>query len=714
MSKVGWEAVEHRPIEAKFRKTLVDRAKKRTGYETKEGSSWVVLGDSGLSDKYPKYYVTMPMDSNHYRCSCQNHHGGEYRQICSHILYVILARKGRIALIDHPDSEDEGNVGVEESREAAPGADLPAPADTAVDLDVDVPAPEVLLYPGQPVFPPWVKSFFPHQWEGIQEVVQHFSNGKRAVFLDANTGAGKTLIADSVRRVLQERYRTTERDWCVYTCTTKTLQDQVLRDFPYARVIKGRSNYPTFDRPDDFPTITAETCDAALSRYPACSSCPPNEALFDKEVRHCSQCHPFAACPYQVAKTEAATAQLAVANTSYLLYESNAYNAIFTGMPLVIVDEADMLEQEIMRYVEVVLSDRMLKQLGIGPPRRKTIPSSWVEWASQDALPAIAHKRNLLSPNSKDHNERREHSKWANLHQRFTDLSRVKTDDDGYDYIELEEGWVYTGDRGVHFKPIRVDGYARKLLWEKAKRWLLMSATIISPEIEAQNLGLEDHEWAVVSIDSNFDPRRRPIYIENIAPMSHKNKATSYPPMMSSINDLLDDYPDERVLIHTVSYELTAHTYDYLSRTGHSGRLFTYKNAREREGALNRFLESANGVMLAPSFDRGIDLAGDACRVVVIVKIPFPNLGDKQISARLYSKPRSQGQAWYDMQTIRTLVQMSGRAMRTADDYCEIYILDSQFMEKIYRKRKAMLPEWWKKALVLRGKRKGDKALGAS
>ncbi len=122
---------------------------------------------------------------------------------------------------------------------------------------------------------------------------------------------------------------------------------------------------------------------------------------------------------------------------------------------------------------------------------------------------------------------------------------------------------------------------------------------------------------------------------------------------------------------------------EYLSsRLG--DRAITYRSAKDREKALEDFRKSPNGILIAPSFERGIDLSDDQCRVVVVAKVPFPYLGDKQINKRLYSRG---GQGWYSMQTIRSLVQMTGRAMRHEDDHCEIYIIDRQFMQSVWKRQ---------------------------
>jgi len=46
---------------------------------------------------------------------------------------------------------------------------------------------------------------------------------------------------------------------------------------------------------------------------------------------------------------------------------------------------------------------------------------------------------------------------------------------------------------------------------------------------------------------------------------------------------------------------------------------------------------------------------------------------------------------------------MTGRGMRSESDYCASYILDTQFINSIYRKYRHLLPSWWKEALITQG-----------
>lgn len=205
------------------------------------------------------------------------------------------------------------------------------------------------------------------------------------------------------------------------------------------------------------------------------------------------------------------------------------------------------------------------------------------------------------------------------------------------------------------------------------------------------------HTWNGISVPSTFDPSRRPIYIHPIVAMSRKNEEHARPLIAQAISRVIAKHPDDRILIHTVSYALNRYVENQVRQTDQLFRVVTYNAATEKQRAIDTYLATPAAVFLAPSLDRGIDLPQDDCRVIVICKVPFPSLGDKQISARMHSKG---GQQWYAVRTIRSLVQMTGRGMRSAEDYCESYILDKQFLDNIWRRHKNLLPVWWQQALV--------------
>jgi len=175
--------------------------------------------------------------------------------------------------------------------------------------------------------------------------------------------------------------------------------------------------------------------------------------------------------------------------------------------------------------------------------------------------------------------------------------------------------------------------------------------------------------------------------------MSRKELDASITPICAAINKILATRYG-RTLIHTVSYDLNK----AINQRIHQTRpVFTYATSAAKQQAIEGYLSHPDSILLAPSLDRGIDLPQEYCRHIIVPKIPFPSLGDKQVSARLYSRG---GRLWYSVKTIRSLVQMTGRGFRSEDDECSSYILDKNFLTNIWRQSKHLLPEWWKEALV--------------
>jgi len=558
---------------------------------------------------------------------------------------------------------------------------------------------------GDPPLPPWVTSFRPSQLDAVEEIVENIDNGVRFNILDAPTGTGKTLIGEMVRRQIGGARRG------IYVCTTKTLQDQFAADFPYAKVLKGRANYPTLDHPhlfnDRFKPLTAGDCTKRKTELPACSGCDMGE-ITEEKVLHCENCHPWYRCPYEQAKIQAIQHPLAVTNTAYFLGESNSVGRIADKRDLTIVDECDTLESILMGQVEVSLSARFRKKYDIDVPQQKTKPESWLEWCEYEALPKIGRAiEKMQNPRTVD--EIKELRTLNNALHRLSIMHSQMTDEHGV-------GWIYSGmdddgfkarkrssradEENCEFKPVRVDAVAGDFVWQHGKNWLLMSGTIIDPHEFVESLGITE-EWALVKVPNVFPAENRPVHIAPVASMTNKEKETAWPLMVEGIAAVCRLHPDERVLVHTVSYAFTQYVFDVLRKTDLMKRLVVYSGARDREQALDLYKSIEGSVLLGPSMDRGVDLPGDLCRVQVICKVPFLNLGDPQVKARLYSMG---GERWYAVQTVRTLVQMCGRGVRSKDDHCHTYILDTQFVTNLWNKSKMLLPGWFKDAFNWSGK----------
>lgn len=721
---------------------LFKRAMKRTVYEVAgREREWIVEGDTKLSDTRDEYRVNLPAGATKYQCDCYRHAHGEIRarKMCSHVYAVVLARKGKrefdgtVGEVESKVQPSEvqsselppalsTEVGSEENSASADGDDMSAdvgendssgPTQTSTDTDTRshvasssptptvgvggmgnggrqvVALPDVPPSPRDSIFgrislPSRFAEFREPQWQAIREIVEHFRSGVKVVFLDAPTGSGKTLIGEVVGRIMVGDRHAAR----VYACTTKALQQQILRDFEdYAHVAKGRANY----RPHLGHGVTCEDCNGT----PA------------KGQESCDWCPTLDGCPYRVAKREASNSYLPVLNVAYYLNETKALASSFVNRPIVVIDESDTMEDQLMMYYEVVITKRFRNKLGIDTVPKKTVRESWHTWLAEDVLPAIVKEQEMLMSQASLFGEELDKSRWRK------ELSKKKA------AIKLivdqgAEGWVLTGyhknkaldDQNIVFKPIRITDFAREVLWDTGGQFLMMSASTISADQEAAELGLDDGEWAYVEMASSFPEERRPILYDPVTKMSYKTRNQDYPKMADAIERIIDDNPGCRILVHTVSYALG----EYLMKNLSTNRTITYKHSGDRQWALERFEKSTDGVLLAPSFERGVDLPGELCEVIVIPKVPWPSTGDEQVSARLRSKG---GQTWYAKKTIRSMVQMTGRGMRSADDWCDTYILDGHFA-RLYQSNRNLFPNWWKEAVAMTTTRPSDRKLRAA
>lgn len=318
--------------------------------------------------------------------------------------------------------------------------------------------------------PTWAPSIRPHQVAAIQEIIKAFNSGHRIVMLDAPTGSGKTLIGELVGQSLNARR--------LYLCSSLQLQEQFRRDFPEAAILMGRANYPTHDYSTRFPNLNAGDCVKERITFPGCSSC--DVADDGHEGMHCPWCHEVEDCPYEVAKAKAIQSDLVCTNTSYFLYEANYVGMLPLMRDLVIIDEADTLEDVMLSFVEVHITAKRAKEWHLPPPERKTVESAWVEWAAES-------KHRLA--NRVVHGKSLEAIRERQILQRIrNNIERLNDPETGL----AAGGWVYTGYKtgDITFKPVNIGHLTHDYLWRHAPRFLLMSATTISFDVMATTLGI--------------------------------------------------------------------------------------------------------------------------------------------------------------------------------------------------------------------------------
>ncbi len=499
--------------------------------------------------------------------------------------------------------------------------------------------------------PDWLEKYEPHQIKAISEILAAFQEVD-VVWLDAPTGTGKTLIGETVRLLMELRG--------LYICSSLGLQDQFLKDFPYAKVVKGRRNYRTEQYPSRWPFVSCDDC------------------VWDQDSPSCPLCRTKRLCPYEKAKSEAILADCAVLNSAYALTEWNGPRK-FSGRELVIIDEADIFENAVIGFVSVEISGKRMAELGWKPPKRVTKLDAWLAWFDE-----YIPKAQALAETTKDEREKKSYTRLA------SQMSKVNK--------HLVDGmpYAFTGHgAGVGFKPAFVGDYCQEMVWRHGRKWLLMSATTISSEERLESLGYYG-EHRLVRVESTFPVKNRLVHVRPVANMGRNNKDANIDGLVREIQRLVMAEPG-RIVIHTVSYSLAGDICRGLEGSGR--RVVTYRLASERAAALSEYVRTPGSILVAPSADRGVDLPDDLCRLVIIAKIPFPNLGDRMVSMRLHM-PGVDGQLWYTAETVRTIVQMAGRGVRHKGDYCKTVILDNQFASGVWSRGKTLFPKWFREAII--------------
>jgi ATP-dependent DNA helicase DinG len=526
------------------------------------------------------------------------------------------------------------------------------------------------LTPADLGLPEKFKSFRPYQVETIERITQ---SEKKVILCQAPTGSGKTVLMAALARYVKTHV--------LYTCYTKQLQLQVVDDFPYAVELKGRANYPCLK----FSNLTANECTVKKGNTnpELCRVCRYEDCAARDKSYEVKECHCKDNCPYLQQKSRAILAELAVLNTPFFLNEAN-FAGSFSGWPWVILDEGDLSENSLMSFIEVTISKATIRRLRLQPPK-KTVEADWIKWCQEFAIPTIDNRiKELGKPDSDPFSSIKEMKDMERLNQKLKWL----TNEDLRNWVFIPSDFNWT------WKPVFISRYSARRLWDHGERFLVMSATIISPQQFAQNLGLKENDVEFIELPSTFPRERRPIYFMPSANMTHKNKNQSWPQIVKAMDKIIAGHPNEKGLVHTVSYPLARYIFE---SSKHQARLCQH-DTENRTSALESFKVSPEPlVMVSPSMERGVDLPNGLCSFIIILKVPYPNLGDIQVSRRLYSA--SDGPLWYAVQAIRSIVQATGRGMRSPTDHCECYILDGNF-GRLFAEYHDLFPSWWREAIV--------------
>lgn len=487
------------------------------------------------------------------------------------------------------------------------------------------------------------------------QILDHILNStKPIIVVQAPVGTGKSL-AGVMAGVAHEQF--------CYLASSIQLQDQLEADFPEVVVMKGRSNFVC----NALPWRTAADCYHSKTR-------PCDKILQCDYRRHKAACleHPYK-----------------VLNYSYLLHEANNVGK-FSGFPVIIADEADVLESLITDYISLQISGRLIKELRLGSPKRKTAEAkdgvdSWLKWA-YSATKRIKLKIGaikLMLPDNHTLDDDKALERTKRIDQLDGLCKKLK-----FFYDNVDDTWILETDKqfgNLSFRPTWLSPeLSEQFFFKHAAKFVLMSGTFPPQNILAQELGVDPSLIDFVEIPSTFPRKNNKIVMKPVANMSFKTYDAELPRLITAIRAILDDHPDSKGIIHAVSYKLANAILDGVQDYDH--RLITH-TAKDRIEVLDMFKGvDYPAVLISPSMERGVDLPDDLCRFAILAKCPYKSVADKVVSKRLYSG--STGNQWYKSQAAQNLVQACGRGVRSETDYCTTYLLDTNITDLIKQNRR--------------------------
>ncbi len=557
-----------------------------------------------------------------------------------------------------------------------------------------------------------IKEHFPKeefrdgQEDCIKFALDSFNAGKRVVILECPTGSGKSTIGMTVADYFDESY---------YLTVTKILQDQLVDDFGEMIVeLKGRNAYKCtyWDRYGDKMVnrrlMTQDTLNKHAALHPDCSNgfcktkfnrgnkfkCPncfTKELYKNGELTRLSPGMSYSDCPYYEQVYKAINSRKVTMNFHSFLYQTQMTTRFNVPRHLMIIDECHNIEQQLLDFVSIRLTDFSLRNRGIILPKLDS-PQDYAVWFHDKNI--IDNLKSMLKEALDLENDKAVDELTHLINKLNTFMDQMQTDIEWVSEFETKHG--SNPYNIVNLKPVFIKDFANDLLFSKGERILLMSATILDVNILANSLGIDRDDIAAYRMKNRFPVKNRPIFIRTVGKMTGgKNNMHNWAPkMVTEINKICDEHRDTKGIIHTHNFAIM----DYIlekSSVNVKKRLLNQRDFKDKQEMIAFHALQDNTILIAPAMHEGIDLKDDLSRFQIICKVPYANcFDDKQLARRVEVDRR-----YYTWITALKLIQSYGRSIRSETDYADTYILDES-IHRFMDDARSMLPGWFTEAVM--------------
>ena len=539
---------------------------------------------------------------------------------------------------------------------------------------------------------------FPSKWTPnkaqsfiLNEMANVMDDERKFIIICAPTGSGKSMIAktlcncssypsvqfqrDCMSGVMYDPNKKPDsagqRSGCAVLTCTKSLQDQYANEFTDGKSLKGQVNYACAVNEDH--TYQDGVCKFISGQKRKCLKDSMCSFMNQRALTDCNRSQFF----------------------NYSVFMQRSERVKFKDY--IVCDEASELETILVNEYTVAIAIEPfmnLVQVEIPPtPLKKAPRGEYIEWISecQNICEAqIAMLENEWEEQTRKNKKKKIPHVKLIRHRKLCEYAlKLKT---------LVETWwdteylIENESDVLVFKPYNVDNLADRFLFSYGHKVVLMSATIIDHRNFAKTLGIKANDYHYIEAPSMFDPKKALIKKVGDWAVSYRNKRETLPIISQVAQQLCEAHSGQKGIIHSHSMEIL----EYVRAAMCGNKRFLYRDDdRTNEDLMKQHkLTTKDTVLVSPSMTHGIDLKGDLGEFQLIMKAPYPPMGDNRIKRKMEEDPQ-----WYTNMMLSTLVQASGRCNRTVDDVSVTYILDANAWHCI-KKNLDRLPRYFKQRLV--------------
>lgn len=552
------------------------------------------------------------------------------------------------------------------------------------------------LYQNNKLVTPLLYSTEKGQDTSVREIVEAFES-YNVVFLQGAVGTGKSAIALSTAnklgggiivvptKILQQQYI---EDYCENNY--KILKSN--KDWMRISLIKGRNNFDCLYDPylkcnhKSLPCVKTlpRRKGKPVSRLEIAKDCPYFSPVVSSMLEITYQfeldCefetlhykgvgNDFAilrrqeqVCPYYQQYREYESADVILMNSSIWMLETLGLKRK-PAKPIEIIDEGDAfldglsLKKSINYRVIDGIEEKLIKDVTVG----------------KETLEAFSEIKNLFNEITKvDYEGDIGKDEKLFLKEFVEFLSEIGDENSGKysDIIEfLDECYVSIKDNQIEYFIPEPKIVVKKLLDLSADKMLFMSATFQSEKILEEIFGFDN--FCFIEGEPKFPGIVYPKQLGTENRVTYKNWKRK------DFKNVYWSNLSKAIKQSAKPCMIPVHAFKYLPE-GIREKLKGQRTLRTRDGSIT----------FSTVMKRGVDLKDDMCRSIVMLKFPFPNVGDPILKAMKLKLGDENFWRYYQDIAKREFIQTIGRGVRHKEDWIEFYSPDKTclgFLENLWK-----------------------------